>query len=176
MWPDLFLSSNGPMFLSNTVFPWRSPTFRYQSAFSPLKRASKRPSPSQSTNSNVRRPLLPAGPLTRESGRPFSSAKIRSPGRSRKSPILTLSQRSLSMRNNHDYTWHRRGLLRIVGLAIGCSVPLQLGAEIDFNRDIRPILSENCFLCHGPDDADRKGDEKVPADSGWIQRRERKQT
>ena len=164
------------MFLSNTVFPWRSPTFRYQSAFSPLKRASKRPSPSQSTNSNLRRPLLPAGPLTRESGRPFSSAKIRSPGRSRKSPILTLSQRSLSMRNNHDYTWHRRGLLRIVGLAIGCSVPLQLGAEIDFNRDIRPILSENCFLCHGPDDADRKGDEKVPADSGWIQRRERKQT
>ena len=33
------------------------------------------------------------------------------------------------------------------------SVP---GSEIDFNRDIRPILSSNCFLCHGPDAADRK--------------------
>ena len=61
------------------------------------------------------------------------------------------------MRNIHDYIWHRRGLLRILGLAIGCNVLLQLGAEIDFNRDIRPILSENCFLCHGPDDANRKG-------------------
>ncbi|MGE0607904.1 MAG: PSD1 and planctomycete cytochrome C domain-containing protein [Pirellulales bacterium] len=29
---------------------------------------------------------------------------------------------------------------------------------IDFNRDIRPILSENCFQCHGPDKAQRKGD------------------
>ena len=61
------------------------------------------------------------------------------------------------MRNIHDYIWHRRGLLQILGLAIGCSVPLQLRSEIDLNRDIRPILSENCFLCHGPDDADRKG-------------------
>ena len=29
-------------------------------------------------------------------------------------------------------------------------------ARIDFNRDIRPILSENCYACHGPDKAKRK--------------------
>ena len=27
---------------------------------------------------------------------------------------------------------------------------------VDFNRDVRPILAENCFLCHGPDDGTRK--------------------
>src|SRR5579862_9530551 len=26
----------------------------------------------------------------------------------------------------------------------------------DFNRVIRPILSENCYKCHGPDDGARK--------------------
>ena len=27
----------------------------------------------------------------------------------------------------------------------------------DFNRDVKPILSNNCYFCHGPDEAERKG-------------------
>jgi hypothetical protein len=30
--------------------------------------------------------------------------------------------------------------------------------KIEYNRDVRPILSENCFACHGPDSAARKAD------------------
>src|SRR5947209_6811929 len=30
--------------------------------------------------------------------------------------------------------------------------------ELEYNRDIRPILAENCFTCHGPDSAARKAD------------------
>jgi hypothetical protein len=30
------------------------------------------------------------------------------------------------------------------------------GDKLEYNRDVRPILSENCFACHGPDSAARK--------------------
>jgi mono/diheme cytochrome c family protein len=35
--------------------------------------------------------------------------------------------------------------------------PAHAAAKLDFNRDIRPILSDNCFACHGPDTQKVKG-------------------
>ena len=33
--------------------------------------------------------------------------------------------------------------------------------KIEFNRDVRPILSDNCFFCHGPDAGHRKADLRI---------------
>ncbi len=33
----------------------------------------------------------------------------------------------------------------------------KLPAVVDFNRDIRPVFSDTCFKCHGPDSSKRKG-------------------
>ncbi|WP_010582344.1 PSD1 and planctomycete cytochrome C domain-containing protein [Schlesneria paludicola] len=40
--------------------------------------------------------------------------------------------------------------------------------RVDFNRDVRPILSDNCFLCHGPDDANRKGGLRLDQRNGAL--------
>ena len=39
-------------------------------------------------------------------------------------------------------------------------------AEIDFNRDIRPLLSDRCFHCHGPDQADRQAELRLDISDG----------
>lgn len=35
-------------------------------------------------------------------------------------------------------------------------LPATFAEAVDFNQDIRPILSQKCFACHGPDTHDRK--------------------
>ena len=45
----------------------------------------------------------------------------------------------------------------LVVLAILVTAAVQ-ASEPNFNRDVRPILSENCFLCHGQDPEHRGGD------------------
>jgi hypothetical protein len=43
-------------------------------------------------------------------------------------------------------------------LALFLSVPAAAADKLEYNRDIRPILAETCFACHGPDSAARKAE------------------
>ncbi|MEO5952823.1 MAG: c-type cytochrome domain-containing protein, partial [Chloroflexia bacterium] len=48
-------------------------------------------------------------------------------------------------------------------------IPAWLGAaDLSFNRDIRPILSEQCFHCHGPDPNNRKANLRLDLPNAAI--------
>ena len=53
--------------------------------------------------------------------------------------------------------------LAIVWACVGNAAVAQ---EVDFNHQIRPILSDRCFACHGPDANERKGDLRLDIADG----------
>ena len=47
-------------------------------------------------------------------------------------------------------------LLCVLTAGVARAVELPLPAKIEFNRDVQPILSDNCFFCHGNDPKHRE--------------------
>ncbi len=65
----------------------------------------------------------------------------------------------------------RRGLLNSVVLVLAIAAATD-AAGVNFDRDIRPILSDNCYACHGPDSSSRKGGLRLDEREAAILRRD----
>ena len=62
--------------------------------------------------------------------------------------------------------------LALLGLLLPVYCLAQAGGsphEVEFNRDIRPILSDKCYTCHGPDKANRKTKLRFDTEAGAKQ-------
>ncbi len=55
-------------------------------------------------------------------------------------------------------TSHVSVLIGLATLVLAAATGAFAADKLQYNRDIRPILAENCFACHGPDSAARESD------------------
>jgi hypothetical protein len=75
-----------------------------------------------------------------------------------------------NQRSNRD--WKASCLRTLLTLAAGLGLApaicfgTETAASVDFDRDVRPILSDKCFQCHGPDAETRAADLRLDTRDG----------
>ena len=61
----------------------------------------------------------------------------------------------------------------LAAYALSAGLPVRAAEKVSFNRDIRPIFSDTCFQCHGPDEAKRKSGVRFDVRESAVSRAEK---
>ncbi|MEN9678523.1 MAG: hypothetical protein RIS76_4419, partial [Verrucomicrobiota bacterium] len=78
--------------------------------------------------------------------------------------ILFPSSMESNLRIHHRLTCGLASVLGALLAVIAGAAP----ATVDFNRDIRPLLADHCYQCHGPDAAKRKAGLRLDQREGAL--------
>ena len=75
----------------------------------------------------------------------------------------------------HAVVRHARSLIILLSLVASELANIRVRAAdstpVEFNRDIRPILADACYQCHGPDSAKRKANLRLDTEAGAFAKR-----
>ena len=65
-------------------------------------------------------------------------------------------------------TTEMKYILFMTTVLLGVAGDFCQAVDVDFSRDIRPLLSDKCFRCHGPDAGNRQGDLRLDVRSDAL--------